>query len=301
MSLAVSPLEFIKCDLCGSLDHRLQYRKKSRFRDMTFSICSCRHCGLFFVNPRLPESMVAEVYSEAYYNGLGVDANFRGESEGKLVDATLLVKSLEKIMKSTSLRILDVGGGAGLVSHVAKERGHMVEFSDLSPAAVSRAKSKGLTAHLAKPEDLIATHAGQFDVIVALEVIEHVYSPKEFLSSIHALLRTGGLWAFTTGNVSESAWRGINWGYFDIPEAHLYFFSSQTMDRYLGEVGFTRRISPYRYFFKRWWGLRLLEKCRLVKLSHDCEAKTILQHWSLWLLERLERAVGRRRFDWAIK
>lgn len=299
--LVIAPLEFVKCDLCGSIRQELKFRKISRFRGVTFSICSCWKCGLVFVNPRLPEVLLGEVYSDAYYDGVGIDKNFVGENLEKQRDANLLIRSVEKIMPSKPLRILDVGGGTGLVSHAAVQRGHLVEFSDLSAPAVERARKKGLSAHLATPDDLVDRFGEQFDVVVALEVIEHVYSPTKFLASVNRLLRPGGLFVFTTGNVSATRWEGARWGYFNIPEAHLYYFSSQTMDRYLANAGFTRRVSAYKYFYKRWWGLRLLEKLKLVDLNKECEARGLLRRSLIRTFEWIDLLAGRHRFAWAVK
>lgn len=297
----LSPLEYVDCDLCGSKSHKLLYRKQSKFRNLTFSICRCNECALTFTNPRIPESLAREVYSEDYYKGEGVDSHFKGETKQKEGDAHALIRCIEHITGKSHLRLLDAGGGAGLVTAAAQARGHEAHFTDLSAAAVRQASEKGLIAHLGKPESLLNRFAGHFDVVVALEVIEHVYSPKQFLKAASDLLVPGGLFVFTTGNVGEARWQRESWGYFDIPEGHLYYFGTITMNRYLSEAGLNERLSPYYYFFKQWWAVRLLQRLGAVQLPEDFIARTKFQRLFIWIAFHIEKVLGRERYAWAKK
>jgi len=101
-------------------------------------------------------------------------------------------------------RVLDVGCGAGLAAEALARAGHGVVGIDLAEAALSAARRHApagldLEYRLAAAEDLVGAPE-RFEVITALEVIEHVPDPAVFLASLAALLAPGGKLFLSTLN-----------------------------------------------------------------------------------------------------
>jgi 2-polyprenyl-6-hydroxyphenyl methylase/3-demethylubiquinone-9 3-methyltransferase len=107
--------------------------------------------------------------------------------------------------------ILDIGCGAGLLSEALAEDGFAVTGLDASPeliaAARAHAEGRGLNLvyEVGTAEDLAAAGA-RFPVVTALEIIEHVADPAEFLVSLRQLLEPGGLLFLSTLNRTPRAW-----------------------------------------------------------------------------------------------
>jgi len=90
-----------------------------------------------------------------------------------------------------------------------------------------------------------------FDVIIAINVIEHIYAPAEFLIAVKQRLKSGGRIVIATPDFGSFWYKilGDKWPSFKIPE-HVAFYNQQTLWRLLEKAGFTsvRRI-PFRHAF----------------------------------------------------
>jgi 2-polyprenyl-6-hydroxyphenyl methylase/3-demethylubiquinone-9 3-methyltransferase len=95
------------------------------------------------------------------------------------------------------LSALDVGCGGGLLCEPLARLGASVTGIDLAPAsieaAVGHARAGGLPIdyRLAAAEELVA-EARRFDLVCAMEVVEHVPDQDRFLQACAALVRPGG-------------------------------------------------------------------------------------------------------------
>ena len=105
----------------------------------------------------------------------------------------------------TGLRILDIGCGGGLLSEPMARLGADVVGADPAPrnipVAQLHAAQSGLTIdyRLTTAEDL-AKEGEQFDVVLNMEVVEHVPNPQSFLTACQTLLKPGGLMICSTLN-----------------------------------------------------------------------------------------------------
>ena len=103
------------------------------------------------------------------------------------------------------LRLLDIGCGGGLVSEPLARLGGTVTGIDPAGASLdaarNHAKGQGLEINYrdAWAEDLVVEGA-KFDVVLSLEVIEHVPDVAEFLKTCRALVAPGGIMVLSTIN-----------------------------------------------------------------------------------------------------
>lgn len=95
---------------------------------------------------------------------------------------------------------LDVGCGAGLLAEPLARLGAHVTGIDAAPelieAARTHAGQAGLAIRYVAGE--VSALEGQFDLVTALEVVEHVANPADFVSALADRLAPGGLLVMST-------------------------------------------------------------------------------------------------------
>lgn len=95
-------------------------------------------------------------------------------------------------------RVLDVGCGGGLLAESLARAGATVTAIDLAPTMVETARLHALDSGLkidyrvASAETLAGTHAGEFDLVTCMEMLEHVPDPAASLAVLAKLARPGG-------------------------------------------------------------------------------------------------------------
>ncbi len=100
------------------------------------------------------------------------------------------------------LSILDIGCGGGLVCEPLARLGATVTGADADAQAITTAQAHADDMGLcidyrnAPAEEIGA----RFDVVLALEIIEHVADPAAFVKSVSKLCKPGGLVIFSTLN-----------------------------------------------------------------------------------------------------
>ena len=108
--------------------------------------------------------------------------------------------------------VLDVGCGGGLLAEGMAERGARVTGIDRSPKALGvarlHAESSGIALDYVETdaETWAEKHAGAYDAVTCLEMLEHVPDVYRTVQACCHMLKPGGLFFFATLNRTATAY-----------------------------------------------------------------------------------------------
>jgi SAM-dependent methyltransferase len=229
----------MKCPICGS-SARASGSLFTSFSARNFSYARCGDCGFGWVID--PREDYDAIYDEAYYVGLGADSgvNYQLQFLGgpnsllakiKDVEYDALLTTLTTVQRArhqramSDMKILDFGGGVGGFVRYLNDRGFDAELHD-EGYGLEFAASHGVRVRR-NLDDV----AELYDVVVAIEVLEHIKDPDAALDTIHRILKPGGLLLFTTGNLARHRGDVATWFYARHPEVHISFFTPDAFRR----------------------------------------------------------------------
>jgi len=203
------------------------------------SLYRCGRCRLVFRHPIRADDEYEQLYARAS-EAIWMSVDLRADQR--------LVRERIEAMPGPR-KVLDVGcyDGSLLASLVPRFRRHGVEAST---AAADRARQRGVTIVAARIAELRSV-AESFDVICAVDVIEHVSQPRDFVATLAARLAPGGRLFISTGDADAAAWReagGLYW-YCGFPE-HISFVSVAWAERVAGELGL-KLVEATRFAYGR--------------------------------------------------
>lgn len=227
-------LESHTCPVCGGDRWRLFARARDveyYSSSQTFTYLSCDRCNSVYLD-RPPVDRLQEIYPTNYYS-YAAEQEPRGivEQIKEYLDVRAFRSLLSRI-EGDDLKVLDVGGGSGWLLNVVRKASARVKQThevDLDPGARARAEAAGHVFHHCKVEEFSC--AESFDLILMLNLIEHVSDPAAVLRAMGKLLSPQGLILIKTPNVRTldcRIFRNHNWGGFHCPR-HFVLFTRQSI------------------------------------------------------------------------
>jgi ubiquinone/menaquinone biosynthesis C-methylase UbiE len=191
------------------------------------------------------------------------------------------------------LRVLDAGCGTGaLLDRLESRPGAEVYGLDFSGQALAYTRQRG-HLHLVQADlTKLPFPDGTFDVITALDVVEHIREDEGALREVNRVLRPGGVLL-----VSVPAFRFL-WGPHDTALQHMRRYTAAEVAGLMRRTGF--RVSKLTYLlallFPAFVAQRLLIRLRPHAENPQAQLVTVgkLMNRFLIRLQSLELAVARR-------
>jgi SAM-dependent methyltransferase len=191
---------------------------------------------------RQPRTDFAALYDADYYAGRGADptVDYVSEMQDRHTVRTYewrgVLRAVDELTPvQAGTRWLDYGCGlGGLVRWVREHRGCEISGFDEGYAAQSLAEAR--IPHLSRAD--LDAQAGTYDVVTAIEVLEHAVDPNAMLREIGAMLKPGGVLFLTTGNAAPFRDRLARWSYASVPDVHVSYFEPSVLAFALVRAGF---------------------------------------------------------------
>lgn len=183
---------------------------------------------------------------DAYYAGEGYD-NYAEQSAALDLTYRLFVRSMRR-RGLVGGRLLEVGCGFGHFLAACADAFAYRAGTEMSAAGTDRAAT---VADVVYQGGVDAVPNGEtFDVVVAMQVVEHVYDPVSFVHALRDRLRPGGVLVLATPDAGGLLCRttGRRWPSFKIPE-HVTYFDERTLRELFSRAGFVPTRIPLVHAF----------------------------------------------------
>jgi SAM-dependent methyltransferase len=218
------------CPVCGNSNTTLWSAAKDYeyfTSDETFNYFSCSACQCIFIEP-VPADLIRLIYPSNYYSFVKTKKNIvTGVKEW--LDVRLFKKILSRIDQK-EIKVLDVGGGTGWLSSLIKKHDHRItctQIIDIDDMAEEIAKANGHNYFRGVLENFETTE--KYDLILMLNLIEHVQDPEGLLQKAAKLLSGKGFILIKTPNtesIDARIFKDSYWGGLHCPRHWVLFSSS---------------------------------------------------------------------------
>lgn len=153
----------------------------------------------------------------------------------------------KRIKKTNSYKIFEIGCGNGVTANMLSQSGYQVVGIDASKTGIEQANKAfpQLELYHGSAYDNLSEVYGQFPIIVSLEVVEHVFDPRQFAKTFYNLLEKDGLGIISTPyhgyfkNLTLAITGKMDAHFTALWDGgHIKFWSIRTLKQLLLEAGF---------------------------------------------------------------
>lgn len=238
----MTKLESVRCGVCDS-DNWIAYASGKDYEyqtsEDTFHIVKCNVCGNLYLNPRPVREELSQIYPQNYYAyNYDISINPIALKAKNFLDRRKVNTWLKYLgTDRQNLTFLDVGCGNGRYLKMLHRLGvpkSQLYGIEMSQGAIDSLQHEGYQGFYGRLEDVEQQLPEKtFDLIVLLQVIEHVEHPRTTVQTLSRLLRPGGILVLETPNTQSLDVKLFSqgyWGGYHFPR-HWNLFDRTTLTR----------------------------------------------------------------------
>ena len=215
-----------RCAVCGA---------ERPFTPVLERLHQCPTCGFVtWLSAELPP--VDEIYGERYFRG-GEYPDYLGAEDELRRSMRRHLEQMARVRPHGGA-LFEIGCAYGFFLDEARRVYQRVAGADVSPEPVAWA-----AAHLGldvRPGDVRSMRFDEpFDVVCCWDTIEHVVEPDTLVAAVARMLKPGGMFFATTGDIesANARRRGARWRQIH-PPTHVNYFSRRSLGALFERFGF---------------------------------------------------------------
>jgi SAM-dependent methyltransferase len=230
--------EFINvpCPAC------LRTRRAPAFEKFGFSFVSCLDCRTVYMAPRAPAHLLGEFYSRSvlyeFWNEFIFPAS-RGARKERLFRPRVqrIADLCARLGIATDL-LIEVGAAHGMFCEEVKSAGIFNRVVAIEPgrALAETCRRVGIETFELPVERLMGVTAA--NVVASFETIEHLFSPRDFVTQCREILLEGGLLVMTCPNYEGFDIQTLGVMSESLDAEHINLFNPDSISRMLEECRF---------------------------------------------------------------
>jgi 2-polyprenyl-3-methyl-5-hydroxy-6-metoxy-1,4-benzoquinol methylase len=228
---------WVPCPVCDNVNTKKKFEKSGQQFDI------CQSCQTVFINPRPTPEMLSQYYNDSEYYKYWNDFIFPSSEPNRREKIFKpRAQRLAQIISTLSLQpkvLLEVGAGFGTFCEEAKKLDifDRIIAIEPTPKLAQTCRNRGIEV-LQLPVEKVEFDRTAIDVIASFEVIEHLYSPKDFIDHCARLLQPDGLLVLTCPNVHGFDIEVLQEKSISIDPEHLNYFHPESLSLLLNKHGF---------------------------------------------------------------
>jgi 2-polyprenyl-3-methyl-5-hydroxy-6-metoxy-1,4-benzoquinol methylase len=227
----------VPCPACESTNHRPAFTKYQ----LNYVVCT--QCATMYINPRPSPAVLDMYYAESenyqYWNQYIFPASEGVRRERLFRPRALRLQDICARHGIDGGVLVEVGAGFGTFCEEVQRLGlfRRVIAVEPTPGLAATCRRKGLEV-IQSPIEQVANDLGPVDVMAAFEVLEHLFSPRQFLAACRERLAPGGLLLITCPNVKGFDVSVLGPLSDTVDVEHLNYFHPDSLRHLFGQCGF---------------------------------------------------------------
>jgi len=227
----------VPCPACGSGNASTAFEKY----ELNYAVCS--DCGTIYINPR-PTPAILDMYyatseNYAYWNKCIFPASEEARREMIFRPRAQRLAEICKRYNVQTDVLLEVGAGFGTFCEEVQRIGlfrHVIAVEP-TPGLADTCRQRGLDV-IQKPIEQVHLERDSASVVASFEVLEHLFSPRDFLHSCASVVKPGGLLVITCPNIKGFDLVVLQASSNTIDVEHLNYFHAASLSHLTSECGF---------------------------------------------------------------